>query len=304
MVDAGCVIYLYKTGFGIDYEGEILYKGWRERGSRLFRMNLEDDGSNRLTPTLDPAEYNVSSGNMCQILQYSANSIYECKHKQRLIKYYHASFCSHPKQTSSAAAKARYLQGFPSLDAKAINRHIDVEYVTEMGHMRQTPSGARSSTSTTTRGRSAQALHILERDAASDNAMAMPEQEQGNVKTKKVCMMVKLADRWMASDHTGVLPRVSTRGNKCIASVPPGFPIAYWCQLLDQVNLSVNIVRPFWQNPKLSAWVGIEGEYHFDSTPIAPPGSAMLMQIKPSDCTTFGLNAKKTWYMGPCFQHF
>ena len=29
----------------------------------------------------------------------------------------------------------------------------------------------------------------------------------------------------------------------------------------------------------------------------------MLMQVKPADHTTFGLNAKKAWYMGPCFNH-
>ena len=89
-----------------------------------------------------------------------------------------------------------------------------------------------------------------------------------------------------------------------ITSLPPGFPFAYWCRLLEQVYLTGNIVRPFLQNPKLSTWVGMEGEYHFDSTPIAPPGSAMLMQIKPADLTTFGLNAKMAWCMGPCFKHF
>ena len=30
-----------------------------------------------------------------------------------------------------------------------------------------------------------------------------------------------------------------------VASLPPGFPFAYWCRLLEQVSLSVNIVRPF-----------------------------------------------------------
>ena len=48
----------------------------------------------------------------------------------------------------------------------------------------------------------------------------------------------------------------------------------------------------------------MEGQYHFDSTPIAPSGSAMLMQKKPANRTTLGLNAKKACYMGPCFNHF
>jgi hypothetical protein len=30
----------------------------------------------------------------------------------------------------------------------------------------------------------------------------------------------------------------------------------------------------------------------------------MLMQVKPDACKTFGLNAKKTWYTGPCLNHY
>ena len=56
------------------------------------------------------------------------------------------------------------------------------------------------------------------------------------------------------------------------ASLPPKFPIAYWCRLLPQIYFSVNIMRACRQNPLLSKWVEMEGEYHFDATPIAPPG--------------------------------
>ena len=58
-----------------------------------------------------------------------------------------------------------------------------------------------------------------------------------------------------------------------MASLPPTFPIAYWCRLIPQIDFSVNIVRKFRQNPLLSAWAFMEGEFHFNSTPIAPPGS-------------------------------
>ena len=209
-------MHLYRTGFDIDYKGETLYKGWRERTSRLWRMNLDDNCGNRLTLDYDADEYDVSSGHLYQLLQFSANNIYECENKKQLIKYYHAALCSHPKRTLSAAAKAGYLQGFPSLDAPAINRHIGVEDATEMGHMRQAPGGTRSSTTTTNRGRPVGALHKLELEAAADDAAAMPEQEAGNVKTKKVFMTVKLAEGWIASDQTGRLTRVSTRGNQYI----------------------------------------------------------------------------------------
>ena len=48
----------------------------------------------------------------------------------------------------------------------------------------------------------------------------------------------------------------------------------------------------------------MEGEFHFDATPIAPPGSEMLMHKKPNRRRTFVFNAKKSWYIAPCFQHY
>ena len=396
LVDAGCSVHMYDWGFDIDLEGETIYKGWREGPhSRLFRMSLTDDNVGPIQPPADPSEWDPNSRTVCQAVQFSANNIYECQNKEQLLRYYHASLASHPKRVLAAAAKAGYLQGCPGLTAEAINKFIDVEDATEMGHMRQQPAGTRSTTKITKRGRPA--MHTLERDAAAQDATATPEQEPSNSRTKKVFMTVQLADGWIASDQTGAFPRVSNRGNKYIsvfyvydanhvkgiplksrhrsellkayetvykwceargfkpelhrmdnetsadvedfirsqgtklqysspgrhckpaeravqtykccfksitASLPKAFPIAYWCRLLEQCDLAVNIVRPHRQNPRLSAWAAMEGEYFFEATPIAPPGSAMLMQVKPGERPSWGHNAKKAWYVGPCFKHY
>ena len=89
-----------------------------------------------------------------------------------------------------------------------------------------------------------------------------------------------------------------------VASLPPKFPIAYWCRLIPQVDFSVNILSKFRQNPLLLAWAAMEGEYHFYATPVAPPGSEMLMKEKPNRRKQIGLNAKKAWYIYPCFKHY
>ena len=200
LVDAGCSVHMFWWGFNINYEGETIYIGWRERRSRLFRMSLNNTRGNRVTPDADPDEYDMSKGTLCQALHWSANNIYECENKGQLIKYYHAALYSHPKRTLVAAAKAGYLNGFPGLDADAINRHVGIEVFTEMGHMRQSTSGVRSMTTASKRGRPAQALHLLERDAASDDAISTPTQEPSKAKTLRVYMTVKLADGWIASD--------------------------------------------------------------------------------------------------------
>merc|ERR1711966_268828 len=86
------------------------------------------------------------------------------------------------------------------------------------------------------------------------------------------------------------------------ASLPNKFPIGYWCRLCEQVDLSVNIVRACRQNPRLSAWAACEGDFHFDSTPIAPPGTELLMHDK--NRRSCDHNCTKALYIGPCLKHY
>ena len=76
-VDAGCSVHMY-WGFEVDYNGERIYKGWREPNSKLFKMSLVDNGTERVVPETDPSEYNGSSGLVLSAIQWSVNSIYEC----------------------------------------------------------------------------------------------------------------------------------------------------------------------------------------------------------------------------------
>ena len=45
LVDADCSVHMYYWGFEVDYNGETIYKGWREPNSKLFKMSLTDDGT-------------------------------------------------------------------------------------------------------------------------------------------------------------------------------------------------------------------------------------------------------------------
>ena len=68
--------------------------------------------------------------------------------------------------------------------------------------------------------------------------------------------------------------------------------------------MAVNIARPCRQNPKLSAWAATEGKFNFSSTPLAHPGTEMLMYVRPENRRSFGHNANKAWYVGPCLKHY
>ena len=155
LIDAGCGVYLHKHGCDMVYEGEILYKGWRDTINRLWQISLAPDATNRITRPADPEEYEESHSVVLGVdtqIKWSVNAVYECANTKQLVKYYHASLGSHPKRTLVAAIKRGYLKGFKGLTAERVNTHIGVEYATEAGHMRALPKGVQSTTSKSNRG--------------------------------------------------------------------------------------------------------------------------------------------------------
>ena len=98
------------------------------------------------------------------------------------------------------AIKREHLKEFKGLAPERVNTHIGVEYATEAGHMRALPKGVRSTTSTSKRGRPKNNQLDTERDAAADEAAALPVQFQGNKKTHLVFMTTVLVDDWIASN--------------------------------------------------------------------------------------------------------
>ena len=46
LCDAGCSVHLYKHDAEIEYQGKTLYRGWRDKHSRLWRYIINPDGGN------------------------------------------------------------------------------------------------------------------------------------------------------------------------------------------------------------------------------------------------------------------
>jgi hypothetical protein len=209
LCDAGCTVFFHKHGVDIEYEGEVIGRGWRDKTTRLWRVPLCSEGGERITPHTSPEEYDPTSG---IVFQAEINSIYECENKEQITKYFHASLGSHPKATLIEAANSNYLRGCPGLDATAIRKFIAVEDATEMGHMKQSQQGVRSTTTKSNRGRPAKL--IQEREEAHQDAISVPKQSPNNEKTNLVFMTTQKAEGFVASDQTGMLPRTSNRGMK------------------------------------------------------------------------------------------
>ena len=58
-----------------------------------------------------------------------------------------------------------------------------------------------------------------------------------------------------------------------LCSVDKHFPLHLWDRLVPQAIITLNLLQGSHRNPKLSAWAQFNGQFDFNHTPIAPPGS-------------------------------
>ena len=67
-----------------------------------------------------------------------------------------------------------------------------------------------------------------------------------------------------------------------LASVNKKFPVHLWCRLLPHCLLTLNLLRPSRINPKLSAYAQLHDAIKFNRTPLAPPGTKIIIHNKPA----------------------
>ena len=84
-----------------------------------------------------------------------------------------------------------------------------------------------------------------------------------------------------------------------LASLDPDFPIAEWDRLLEQALLALNLLRPSNANPRLSAYASLFGQFDFSATPLAPPGTKVVIHTKPGARNSWDLNGKRAGTLVP-----
>lgn len=65
-----------------------------------------------------------------------------------------------------------------------------------------------------------------------------------------------------------------------LCSTDKNFPIHLWDRLLPQATITLNLLHKSRINPKLSAYAQIYGAFDFNATPMAPPGTRVLIHEK------------------------
>jgi hypothetical protein len=89
-----------------------------------------------------------------------------------------------------------------------------------------------------------------------------------------------------------------------ICSTDKYFPMHLWDRLLPHAVITLNMLRTSRINPKLSAATHIFGQYDFNRTPLAPPGTRIIAHKTPSRRRTWAPHGQDGWYIGPALEHY
>ena len=90
-----------------------------------------------------------------------------------------------------------------------------------------------------------------------------------------------------------------------VASVDPDFPMIRWKDLNPQCEITVNVLRPFADNARISAYEGIYGhKYDFLAHPLAPPGTKVVVYEPSESRASWGPHGIPGFYLGPSLDHY
>ena len=89
-----------------------------------------------------------------------------------------------------------------------------------------------------------------------------------------------------------------------LASLPPDFPLSEWDRLLEQGQLTLLLLRSSRSNPKLSSYAYLFGNFDFNRTPLAPPGTKTVVHNRPSSRPSWGFHGEDGFYIGPALDHY
>ena len=82
------------------------------------------------------------------------------------------------------------------------------------------------------------------------------------------------------------------------------FPLQEWDRLLPQAEITLNLLKTSRVNPKLSAYAYLFGNFDFNKTPLAPPGTKVLIHKKSGIRGSWDYHGVEGWYIGPSLEHY
>ena len=89
-----------------------------------------------------------------------------------------------------------------------------------------------------------------------------------------------------------------------LCSTDPNLPLNLWCKLVARFVITLNLLRSFWINPKLSAHAQVFGNFDNDCTTMDPPSIKVTLHERPKDRGLWYSHALSGCYIGPSLEHY
>ena len=84
-----------------------------------------------------------------------------------------------------------------------------------------------------------------------------------------------------------------------LSSTDPDFPISKWDHLTKKCDITLNLIRSYLSKPKLSAYTFLFGNFEFNQTPLAVPGTKVFIHETPKQWLTISPHVLYGYYIGP-----
>ena len=89
-----------------------------------------------------------------------------------------------------------------------------------------------------------------------------------------------------------------------LCGVDPSFPMHAWCRLLEQAEMTLNLLRQSNVAPNISAHAHVYGPHNFMRHPLAPIGVAVQSYEMPNQRRSWDPRSIDGWYLGTSFEHY
>eukprot|EP00957_Ditylum_brightwellii_P196433 14966646-Ditylum_brightwellii.AAC.1 len=84
----------------------------------------------------------------------------------------------------------------------------------------------------------------------------------------------------------------------------PGLQEPLYSRFIEQVNITINLLRASHVNPKVSAWAYLSKHFDFNRTPLAPVGTKCIIYDDPKSRGTWDVHGRDVFYLGLALEHY
>jgi hypothetical protein len=89
-----------------------------------------------------------------------------------------------------------------------------------------------------------------------------------------------------------------------LCSTDKKFPMHLWDRLIPHAVITLNLLRQSRLNPKLSSRAQLNGLFDYNATPLAPPGTRVIIHKKTDKIGSWAPHGQNRWYVGPEMEHY